>query len=1216
MFVKDWGIWEDTFNFVKNLDKNYIQKNLTLDVFLNINMDLMAFFNQNGKLIYCVIHNKDSKSVIHNTAGIYADILAEGGILSQKTLEKQPFSGFMRLNNSGTLLIVTSHPIFKNINDQEYGGALMIVGILNTNFIEKLKLLIKQNVELQVYSGGDTQQIKITALDDAHQQASLMINDLKGQPLFRIKITFQRPFNIHAKKTFRFVFVTIITIGTVFFIVLLILTHKFITQRITKIIEQMKEIADKPNICKEIHVETDDEIGELQQAFNSLIKAIQERSEMLEENEKYQRALFNGINVGILIIEPKRHTILFANRIAQELIGLPQEKICWRTCYDFVCTAEKNKCPIVDLHQENNLGERVLLNAKREPIPILKYASIIKWKEQDLIVESIVDIRRQKEAEEAIKLITELEKMTRHISSNFLKASSANLKDVIKDALSKIQSALKVEYAFLFEKYTGLSPEKLYEASLFDAAKIKDIFFYKKLVVELEKSNGMLIYNKDIECKQSSAEFLGLIARNGISSFVAIPLEYRGGVFGVFGLCSFSVTRGWKDTEINILNVLSEVFSNALQRLHIEEELKNSEERYRKVFHNSAAPAVLVNKDGTIELANNAFIKMIGREISEVLRHNIKNFFEPKDVPLLLLDTEETATHPVSFSALKGTRHLLAMHSTIPETNSIIISFVDLTERYLMEEKLKEARLLAEEASQMKTNFLANISHEIRTPLTSIVGFADLINTASSLAEAKQNARDILRESENLLALITDILDTSKIEAGKMALAVMPFSLRNLINEIEPAIRIRAESKKLDFVIVYDENIPPVINGDPIRLRQILMNLLTNAVKFTEKGKVTLAISLLKKENSICLIKYNISDTGIGIPHDKQKDIFSPFYQADTSIKRKYGGSGLGVYLANYFVEMMGGKLQLESKVGSGTTFCFELQFPYLEQPIDTLAGATPQQSTQTRSQVLTHLKAKPLVLIVEDYPPNQEVLRRELEQIGAVPHIASNGMQALSMVASHIFDIIFMDLQMPEMSGYDVASQIRCGNSPNTTTPIIALTADAHSYIFEKIKAAGMNDVIHKPVRLHELSNILFKWVRNYSSIIPAEGTIQQDHNDAKVQQKECKILDVDRMVKEFAGNKSLFKELLTAFASTLKIQLDEMQRLLAAGNIERIRKEAHKIRGGASNLSAQFIAEKAAQIEKYCSQEEPDKEKIASLLAELELEHIRFIDNLKTIR
>jgi CheY-like chemotaxis protein len=230
------------------------------------------------------------------------------------------------------------------------------------------------------------------------------------------------------------------------------------------------------------------------------------------------------------------------------------------------------------------------------------------------------------------------------------------------------------------------------------------------------------------------------------------------------------------------------------------------------------------------------------------------------------------------------------------------------------------------------------------------------------------------------------------------------------------------------------------------------------------------------------------------------------------------------------------------------------------------------------------------------------------------VSHIVSDGIQALSAIAYQVFDLILMDLQMPGMSGYDVAYQIRCGNSPNLATPIVALTADAHSYVLEKIKSAGMNDVIHKPIKLQQLSSALKKWTKNYVAPdrMPYEQKISSPAPEPPGSDKEKLVIDFEQTVHEFGGNKSLFKEVLTAFTITLKKQIADMRELLMSeNNIEQLRKEAHKIHGAAANLSAQLLAEKAAELEEYCSSKKPEKKHLASLLTALEQEYTRLAEN-----
>ena len=380
----------------------------------------------------------------------------------------------------------------------------------------------------------------------------------------------------------------------------------------------------------------------------------------------------------------------------------------------------------------------------------------------------------------------------------------------------------------------------------------------------------------------------------------------------------------------------------------------------------------------------------------------------------------------------------------------------------------------AEEANRTKSAFLANMSHEIRTPMNGIIGLADLLSTSNS-EEQKQQYIDLIRSSADaLLTIINDILDHSKIEAGKLLVDSFTFDLRRLSRELAFSFSHVALQKSVEFQMVLSPNVPRFVIGDANRLRQVLNNLLSNAIKFTsENGKVAVRIIPLaergvEEPEKMDWVRFEVSDTGIGITDEQKARLFAPFEQADSSMSRKYGGTGLGLTISKRLIEMMGGTIDCESTYGEGSVFWCALPLPM----------SSEGQMHSERSSIIAQLR--PLhILIVDDVKVNLIVLSSMLQQWGHFIETASNGMEALELLKTHEYELVFMDCQMPEMDGYECTRQIRLPETgvldPNI--PIIAVTAHAMAGDKEQCLASGMDDYISKPINHSELQSKLAQW-------------------------------------------------------------------------------------------------------------------------------------------
>jgi len=637
-------------------------------------------------------------------------------------------------------------------------------------------------------------------------------------------------------------------------------------------------------------------------------------------------------------------------------------------------------------------------------------------------------------------------------------------------------------------------------------------------------------------------------------------------------------------------------------RQQTEDDLSNHLDFLKALFDTIPGPVFCCTATGVILSCNRAFARLFSHGDSSTLSGtNLFEIMMPNNSDKVERLRDQLKTVPSSAGAVlfdlelddnDGQRREYSFYVGTfrkgMQNNARIGVMLDISEKKRIQQELEKAKNAAEAATEAKGNFVANMSHELRTPLNALIGIGHLMLQTELDDKQVNYLQKIDTASRHLLGVINDILDFSKIEAGKMTLEEIDFNLPSICQEVNDMFTARAKEKNLALEFRLDDKIPAGLRGDPLRLKQVLINLISNSVKFTNQGSIVVAIEAGRKRGRKVKLKFSIRDSGIGMSQEQLDSLFEPFSQADNSMTRKFGGTGLGLVITRSLIEMMEGHMEVQStpNVGSNFEFDIELEFGNVEQeggnatpsPVITINHMTMKEKNLEKLEKIKGAK----VLLVEDNTINRQVAMEMLAQVGIVVDSAENGKEAVDIITGDhaaSYDAIFMDVQMPIMDGYKATETIRAAG---INTPIIALTAHVMPAAIKRCLQSGMNDHLNKPLNPELLYVSLLKWVKPGQRETIEENRKAVYHPPVE-KPKLCDMpgLNLTRALEPLSGDTVLMAQLLNSFRKDFGTEGVNITHAFDGGDWNYLKHTFHKIKGSASYIGAEDLRTISSRLE-----------------------------------
>jgi PAS domain S-box-containing protein len=797
------------------------------------------------------------------------------------------------------------------------------------------------------------------------------------------------------------------------------------------------------------------------------------------------------------------------------------------------------------------------------------------------------DISESKNNEEIIFQQIKLQELLIKISTTYINVNIDNINSVINTSLQEMGEYVGADRAYIFEyNFANKICKNTFEWCNSDfQPKLKDLqsiaFEDIKYWLNEHKLAKQFVVN-DINEIQTE-ELKSILLRDKTKSLITIPLIHDNELMGFVGFDSIKKKHKYTEKEKQLLELFAQMLVNVEIRKRGQEMLVSQEEKYRNIISNMHLGFVELDVNDNITFINKQFCLMTGLNKRIIVGKNASLFLLPAERDILnkykteFIQNKHIPALELKLKNRKGEEmwwlvNGAAQYNDKNELIGSISVFFDITSQKQLQSELEKSKIVAENAAKAKELFLTNMSHEIRTPLNVIIGMTRELGKENLTHTQKKYLTHSEASAFHLLSIVNNVLDMSKIEAGEFTLDLNDFSLSAVLSNVKSILSSRAQSKNIVFKVNVDSTIATAFVGDSIRLSQVLINLLGNSIKFTDEGFVSLDVSIIKTNKYYEELKFEISDSGIGMSEEFQKDIFSKFTQESSKSNRNYEGTGLGMSISKEIVELMGGSIHVKSQKGKGTQISFSLNLPIgNEQKFIKI-------DSKTKRVDISKLK----VLLVEDNEMNRFIARQSLLQANCVVCEAVNGIDAIEKLRSEDFDIVLMDIQMPKMDGVEATKIIR--QEMDCKIPIIALTANAFKHDIDLYLSIGFNDFLIKPYKEEDLYNKL-----DINSRLKKQNDADNVHAtsnsklDVSAENKTDKLYDLSQLEEIGRNDAGFVNTMVDVFSNMAKQTIEELKISMAEGDIVNIKKIAHKIKPSIDNMSIISLHDNVRVIENY---------------------------------
>ena len=932
--------------------------------------------------------------------------------------------------------------------------------------------------------------------------------------------------------------------------------------------------------------------------------AIQTMFDSLQISESRFKALLNNIPF-LAWLKDKDGKFLAVNGPFAEFIGKPISEIIGKTMFDLVAPeiAEQywdedqkifgEQLPLYieetkDLHGNKRWFETYKIPNFDQSGEIMGITGISR------------DITEKKLLEDEITIIHTHDVLLKDISSNFLSLPFNQTNQGIGDALEMLGKYIKADHAqILLRSSKGAfvnayvwHNETSIPITLPTELKVSEISWINEQLKQFE-----YIHVNNTDELPPDALNPKKFNRHSIGSFICVSLlSGENNAIGYLFFISSERNKNWKSDTRKLISKVADIISRTIEHHKWRESLKASEEQLQVALKAGNNGLWDWNyKTGEIYFTATSFEMLGFTEIKEGMHiEGWEEIRHPEDNEIAELNLQSHIKGLTAFYEVEQRLRTASDNYKWVLTRGKIIEGdkngkplrimgvnTDIDKIKMMEAELKNAKAEADRANVAKTLFLANMSHEIRTPMNGIMGLSKLMQKTKLDSQQENYLHAIVDSADNLLVIINDILDFSKINAGRMQLEKISFRIDKLITSAIKSLDYKAKDKGIDLSHSIDKRINQVLMGDPVRINQILINLIGNSLKFTDEGYIKLEISLIKKEKGLNYIRFVVSDTGIGIDKEKQAMIFESFSQEDESVNRKFGGTGLGLAICKQLIEMMDGYIGLESTKNVGSKFFFTIPLP----------DGDPTMLSEEADKVIQNADLSALkILVAEDHKVNQYLIKSIFKTWNVEPDIAENGAIAIEMLKTKTYDIVLMDRQMPEMGGVEATRIIR--EKMKLKVPIIAVTAAALKGSKEQALEAGMNDYVTKPFDPEDLLRKILTYVKPKK----IKTNVKQVSKET-VQVSPEKLYNLMGMSKMFGNNMNTIKEMIRLFITTTPPIWNELQTEYKKKNFEQVSDLAHKLKPSFDIMEVVSLKQIIRDIESISKDNDPDQ-KLKSLI------------------